>query len=211
MKNNILIFDFDGTLADTLSHLVKISNRLAVEFNFKKIEPHHMSDLQAMTSQKILKHLNIPILKIPRILDKAKKEMHKEIPLIQPIQGIRQILHNLKSKGHQLGILSTNSTKNVTTFLKRHNLDIFDFIHTSARPWGKNHALKKIIKQNKFLPEKILFIGDETRDIEAAQKVKIQVAAVTWGYNTKDVLKKHNPDYLIHNPEELLNIVLKNI
>ncbi|MCA9404718.1 MAG: HAD hydrolase-like protein, partial [Candidatus Omnitrophica bacterium] len=40
MKKQLLLFDFDGTIADTFHHIIEISNRLAAEFSFNLIQPH---------------------------------------------------------------------------------------------------------------------------------------------------------------------------
>jgi phosphoglycolate phosphatase len=52
----------------------------------------------------------------------------------------------------------------------------------------------------------VLYIGDETRDIEAAHKAGVRVAAVTWGYNNAEMLKRFSPDYLVSRPHELLSL-----
>ncbi len=49
-------------------------------------------------------------------------------------------------------------------------------------------------------------MGDETRDIEAAKKSKIKIVAVTWGFNSSNVLAQHQPDFLIDIPQQLTEI-----
>jgi phosphoglycolate phosphatase-like HAD superfamily hydrolase len=51
--------------------------------------------------------------------------------------------------------------------------------------------------------QRAVYVGDEVRDIVAARKAGVDVAAVSWGYNTREVLAKHEPDYLIERPELL--------
>ena len=89
------------------------------------------------------------------------------------------MLKKLKSEGYKLGIFSSNSTDNVTKFLKIHGLDFFDHITTYPRIWKKHKGLKKFMKRNFFKPNQIIYIGDETRDAVAARKAKIKFAAVT--------------------------------
>ena len=208
MKIKILIFDFDGTIADTFHAMVEISNGLAGEFNFKKIETHEVDDYKDKTSQEMLKLLKVPTLKVPRIARRAKNELNKRISTIKPVPGLKEILVEINSLGYKLGILSSNSTDNVNKFLKAHGLNLFDFVLTSSRFWGKNHGLKKLILQKNYAPQDILYIGDETRDIEAARKSGIRVAAVTWGYNSSKALKNFKPDYILHSPQELLQLCL---
>ncbi|MFZ1324135.1 MAG: HAD hydrolase-like protein, partial [Candidatus Saccharimonadales bacterium] len=54
-----------------------------------------------------------------------------------------------------------------------------------------------------------VYIGDETRDIQAARMAFIRAVSVTWGFNTRRILEKQRPAYLIDTPEELLSIRLK--
>ncbi len=213
MKIKVLIFDFDGTIADTFHSMVEISNHLSVEFDFKKIETHEVDDYKDKTSQEMLKLLNVSILKVPRIAARAKKELNKKMHSIKPVKGLKETLWEIKSlglpegrQGYKMGILTSNSLENVNKFLKNHDLDLFDFVLTSSRFWGKNHGLKKLILQKGYAPQDILYIGDETRDIEAARKSGISVAAVTWGYNSFEALKNFRPDYILHSPQELLQL-----
>ena len=213
MKIKILIFDFDGTIADTFHSMIEISNHLAGEFNFKRIEAHEVDEYKDKTSQEMLKLLKVPTLKVPRIARRAKSELNKRIATIKPVSGLKEILREIKSlvlpdgrQGYKMGILSSNSTDNVNKFLKAEDMDFFDFVLTSSRFWGKNHGLKKLILQKGYAPQDILYIGDETRDIEAARKSGIRVAAVTWGYNSSKALKSFRPDYVLHSPLELLQL-----
>ncbi|PSB03825.1 HAD family hydrolase, partial [Merismopedia glauca] len=56
-------------------------------------------------------------------------------------------------------------------------------------------------------PAKVIYVGDETRDIEAARKSKIKAIAVCWGFNFREILAKYKPDFLIDRPSQLLEVV----
>ena len=206
MKKNVLVFDFDGTIADTFQYILNLSNEMASEFNFKEIHPNEVEGMKDKTSQEVIKHLGVPIMKIPLIVAKAKEALQKEIAQIEPVEGLKEILAQLKSFGYTMGILTSNSTNNVHKFLKIHDLDFFDFISSTSKIWSKNTSLNKLIKKEGLQTEDIIYIGDETRDISAAKKAGVKVAAVTWGYNSEKALEEHKPDYLVNFPEELLKI-----
>jgi phosphoglycolate phosphatase-like HAD superfamily hydrolase len=63
------------------------------------------------------------------------------------------------------------------------------------------------LRKESLNPEEVVYVGDETRDIEAAKKSQIKVIAVTWGFNSKQVLAAQNPDFLIDRPEELIKVI----
>lgn len=206
LKNSTLIFDFDGTIADTFHYLIRIGNRLAEEFGFSRIEPGEVDHLKDKNVRETIAHLNIPLLKIPMIVAKAKKELYKEITSVEPIDGLKDILLQLKKLGLKMGIVTSNSANNVMGFLDNNNLNFFDFVHTTSKIWSKNRSLKFLIQEYQLITSKVVYIGDETRDIIAAQKAGICSIAVTWGYNSTKALIAHQPDYLIHTPQELVQL-----
>lgn len=208
MKKQILLFDFDGTIADTFLHIVEISNRLSKEFNFNLIHPDEIEILKHNSVEQTIDYLKVPKLKIPSILLRARAELHKDITSIKPVKNLREILFQLKSEGFYMGIITTNSVKNVKEFLTAHQLDIFDFVSSTSKIFGKSQSLRKLVKKKNFKVEQAYYIGDEIRDIVAAQRAGIKMVAVTWGFNSKKVLKQHSPDYLINNPADLIKICL---
>ncbi len=206
MKKQLLLFDFDGTIADTFLHIVNIGNRLADEFKFNPIRPQDIEPLKNNSVEETIKYLKVPVLKVPSILLRARQELHKEIKQVQPIKHLPETLQELREAGYELGIITTNSAKNVSEFLRHHNLDVFDFISSTSKVFGKSQSLKRLIRQKQRDLSDVFYVGDEIRDILAAQKTGIAMIAVGWGFNSKDALARHNPDYLIHSPQDLLDV-----
>jgi phosphoglycolate phosphatase-like HAD superfamily hydrolase len=68
-------------------------------------------------------------------------------------------------------------------------------------------VINRFLKQANLTPEEVIYVGDETRDIEAAKRSQIKMIAVSWGFNSKTVLAEHNPDFLIHHPNELIQVI----
>ncbi|OCQ92811.1 carotenoid oxygenase [Nostoc sp. MBR 210] len=208
MTQKVIVFDFDGTIADTVDALVGIANRLATEFGYKQITPEQLAHLRNLTSREIIKYSGVSLLKIPFLLRKVKSELKNKIHEFHPIPGIREALTELKNHGYQLGIITSNSKENVTAFLNNHELDnLFDFIYSGVTIFGKTTIINNLLKQKKLSTQAVIYVGDETRDIEASKKANIKVVAVTWGFNSPEVLLKQKPDFLINHPSELLNVI----
>ena len=207
MNERVLIFDFDGTIADTHFYLCSISNQLSSEFMFEKIKWDEINLLKDKSAREVITHLKIPVFKIPAIVAKGKQEFGKNIDGLKPFHGLRDVLCQLKEKSVRIGILSSNSSNNITQFLNNHDLNIFDFVYTTTKIWTKNTSLKKMIQDHQLSKGRIIYVGDEIRDIHAAKKIGVKVAAVAWGYNSILALKQHNPDFLICHPSELLRLV----
>lgn len=208
MTVKVIIFDFDGTLADTLDTLVCITNRLAGEFGYKQTTKEEVETLKNLSSRQVIKQSRVSIFKLPFLIRKVKKQLNSELPKITEFPGIKEALFCLKVQGLQLGILTSNSSDNVRLFLRSKGLlDCFDFIQSGAAIFGKSQALKRFMRAKSLQPEEVIYVGDETRDIEAAKTSNIKVVAVSWGFNSRQVLAEYSPDFLIDSPEELMDVI----
>lgn len=208
MTEKVIIFDFDGTLANTIDVIVDITNRLALTFGYKPTTPGELEQLKHLSSRELVKQSGISIVKLPFLIKKVRAELNKEIKNIQPICDIKDVLIELKAQGHCLGIITSNSKENIVDFLEKNNWQhLFDFIYSGTTLFGKSKIINKLIKQQEFKKEQVIYIGDETRDIEAARKSKIKAIAVAWGFNSAEVLAQQNPDFLVYQPQELLSSI----
>ncbi|RMH76157.1 MAG: carotenoid oxygenase, partial [Cyanobacteria bacterium J007] len=139
MLRQTILFDFDGTLADTLEAIVEITNRLSGEFGYDTIRAEEIAKLRNLTSKQIIKTSPIPISKLPFLLQMIKMELKHEIDHLKPIAGMKDVLKTLKKQGFQIGILSSNSKENVRGFVEKHRWEsLFDFIYSGATIFGKN-------------------------------------------------------------------------
>lgn len=203
-----IFFDFDGTIADTLTEFVKIVNRLAIEFGYRVASPEDIQQLRQLSSKEILRVAAVPIWQIPFLIRRLKKELNREIEGVTPIPGMKATLQHLKSRGVKLGILTSNSQENVSKFLRERGMeDLFDRIYAGTSLFGKDKILRKILRQENLAPDEFMYVGDETRDVDAARKSGVRAIAVGWGFNTPDALAHRQPDFLLHEPRELIEIL----
>lgn len=206
MKKTMFVFDFDGTIADSLHMGIDLyNNHIAKKFKCKKIEKNEIEDLKGRNNYKLLKDHDINLIKLPIILFRMKKLMALKMDEIPLIDGMKEVLTALNKMGHKMGILTSNNKKNVETFLNHYELkNLFEFVYSEKNVFGKDKAINRMIKIEKL--DEIIYIGDETRDIEACKKVGVPIVSVGWGFNTSINLKNHDPDYFIENPNELVKI-----
>ncbi len=203
-----VVFDFDGTLADTMSVVIRIANKFADHYGYHKIPMSDLPKLREKKPSEVLRHLGISIFKLPIIARKIRFEMNKEIVHLKTPVDLHATLRKLKESGCVLGILTTNSRENVTEFLKNNDLELFDFVYSGRAVFGKSRLLKKLMKDKTIPHDDPIYVGDEIRDVEAAKKAGIRVIGVSWGYNSKNALLKAKPDHVIEKPEEIESIVL---
>ena len=208
MSKKVIIFDFDGTLADTLDVLISITNRLAGEFGYPPTTPQEVPNLRNLSSREIRKRSGVSIFKLPFLLKKVRDHLHQEIQDLHTFAGLKEALIHLKNEGNCLGILTSNSEQNVKVFLNKQGMqDLFSFVYSETSLFSKDRSLRKLMKKNDLKPEDIIYVGDETRDIEASKRIHVKVIAVGWGFNSGEVLAKHHPDFLIYQPSELIEVL----
>lgn len=206
-KESVFIFDFDGTIADTFQVAIDIINKDPQRFGVDGIDVDEIPRLRSMSVPYLLREFNIHLFQLLKLLALMKKEISKEMENIKPFPEILKVIDTLVSEGNLVGILTSNSVENVTKFLKANSADdLFAFINSEKHIFGKNKTLEKIIKKKTLDKDKVYYIGDEVRDIEAAQKVGVRCISVVWGFNSEEILRKHAPDYLISDPTEILDI-----
>lgn len=208
MKYRSLVFDFDGTIADTLDEALQIYNQMAAQHNLRSIEDDEVHYLRHMKLSDFLDHLAIPKRLVPKLLYNGTRILKTRIARLPLIDNMAEVLPRLRSKSEHFGILTSNSTENVQLFLRNHGLeDVFSFISSTSKLTGKAKHLSSIRRTFSIDAEEMIYIGDEIRDVKAAKKAGISVAAVGWGFNAPEALAGTNPNFLFHQPSELHGLV----
>ena len=78
MTQKVIIFDFDGTIADTVDALVTIANRLALEFGYVPINSQELVLLRNLTAREIIKYSGVSLFKSPFMVKKVKGELNNK-------------------------------------------------------------------------------------------------------------------------------------
>lgn len=203
----LILFDFDGTIAESMNAVKNILDQLSSKYKYKKIEEKDINRLRNKGAREIMKILKVPLWKVPFIAKEVKSALSKEIERVPIVKGIKEVISTLKKRGFQIGILTSNSESNVTKFLNKNKVKDIDFIRSDVHIFGKARSISKVLKEKKIPKDQVVYIGDEVRDIEAAQKIGIKIIAVGWGYNTEKALRESKPDYLVTTPKEIVKIL----
>lgn len=202
-NQKLVIFDFDGTLCNSLQDAIEAFNSVAYFWGLKPIED--LNEVRTLSLQQIFKTHGATNWKLPIIKYQLMKRLTPHIPKMEPSCEIREILLTLKKQGYRIGMLTSNSNENTDQFLKNHHLNEFDFVYYGGGFFGKARLLEKI--KSKTRASVVYYVGDETRDIDAARASNVTSIAVTWGYQSKELLAKHFPSFMIDNPQELMEIL----
>ena len=208
----LVVFDFDGTIADTMNIGLQIANDLSAKYRYRKVSSEELINYRNLNTREALKRVGISYFKLPFIILDFRRELKKRIQLLEPVKGMVSVINQLHLRKCSVGIVTSNSIENVESFLNNASISSkFQFVQAQKSLFRKNTLLKSILKNYNLRPLEVLYVGDETRDIEAARQCGIPIASVCWGFNTKMVLRRHDPDYLIESPSELLELIIQEL
>jgi phosphoglycolate phosphatase len=198
----VVIFDFDGTLADTFVMSVRIFERMT-----KRSEPYNEEEimhLRGFSAFHLVRELHIRPWKVPWMLARGRAQMKREIDTIKVFDGIPEVLEQLRAAGIPMYIMSSNSPGNIRKLLHAKGLDgYFERVYGNVGIFGKSKMLRRVVGRNRINPATAYYVGDEGRDTEAAKRVGLHSVAVTWGYNSEELLRGHGPETIVHTPAEL--------
>lgn len=211
-KIKFVIFDFDGTIADTLSFSFQKFLEMVKLLQIDNLSDKQIiNEIRSKSYQELLQgSFKKAWLKLPFVVNMIKNmqvELEKKMDKIKLFPGIKKFLFDLKKEGYKLAIISSNRKENIDKFIKFNKLNIFDFVHGKADLFGKAGYLKKFLKDFNLKKSEVIYIGDEIRDVEACHKVGIKIIGVSWGLHTVEALKKNGVDYIAKKPLEILQII----
>ncbi len=202
-----VIFDFDGTLADTRQILFKVYDRLSKKHDLKRFSSDELEEMRTLPIRERFKKAGISFLKLPGLFREVIPIYSEYIESAEPFPCIKELIHHLKKQGFVLSIISSNTVRNINSFLAAHDLEIFDHIRCTSSLFGKHHTIKQALNDLGIKSDQAVYVGDELRDIMACKKVPIRIIAVLWGYDHFSLLQEANPDYLVNTPEEIKRIL----
>ena len=206
-KTTTILFDFDGTLAETMMLIFKVFNQLADTYGYRALSEKEIEAVRHMTIHEFIEHAGISRWKVPIVAIHARRLMHQEIHEIHPPAGLVDVLTRIHESGrYHMDILTSNRSKNVHAFLGQHSIDWFDEVHSTRAVLSKKRRVKKYIRERGIDPQTLYYVGDTSVDVESARLAGAKSIAVGWGLNTPEALARSNPDHLVGHPRELLDI-----
>ncbi len=201
----ILIFDYDGVIVDSLSLFMKYFIEACHEHGFSSLADKEQF-LQLfhgnMFEQMMQKGMNKK--NILAIVYHLKEGLISNQEKINLFPGIKSVLEQL-AQNYTLVISTSNETAVVMEYLKKKRLCyLFDDVYGSDIEPSKVKKIYLIQKDNES--DNSFYIGDTVGDIKEARQAQTKAVAVTWGWHTKRELIHTNPDYIVDQPSDLLSL-----
>ncbi len=204
---DLIIFDFDGTLADSTAWAIRAVRPLAERFKFKAVTEDEIAMLRGRGSREIIAYLGLPLWKVPLVAAHGKKMMAAEAHAIPLFSGTGNLLRGLSEAGLRLAIVSSNSEATIRSILGPDLACLIDHYGCGAAIFGKAAKFKAVVKAARIAKDRVLCIGDETRDIEAAREAGLACGAVDWGYATRRALADQCPTMMFSAMDEIISRV----
>ncbi|MFC4737668.1 HAD family hydrolase [Bacillus daqingensis] len=205
---NVLLFDFDGTLADSLPLCLDAFEHAFAEAGVfltreqiqELLGPPETDVIRTQTSD-------------PRAVDAFYSFYEQRLDQIKALPGLKDKLQQLIQDGFQLGIISGKASRSLTVSME--HLQIADcFAFTAAgdvyTPKPDPEALQAAAKQFGAEIGQLLMIGDTDADIGAAAAAGATGAAVDWFPDYEPEPLKQQPDVVFHSWDDLITYVTRN-
>lgn len=201
----LVVFDFDGTLADSLASAVAIFNRIAPDLGLTAVV--NLETARRTPTRQLLRQMGVRFWRLPRVIRAFQAAAAEHAPDLKLHPGIAAVLAGLHADGRRLGILSSNREDNIRATLRANGVeDLFTFVVGYPKLFGKAKALRRILRAERLDRADVLFVGDELRDIEAGRKTRVDTAAVTWGFHAEELLAPAGATALVRSPADLLTV-----
>ena len=206
LKYPLAIFDFDGTLADTLEWMRGLYAQFGGQFGLKKLSSAEEDRIRDLHGRELLKAVGLPLWKVPRLMREMRARMAAEVHQFNLFPGVPECLHRLAEGGVRLGIVSSNSRENVQRILGAELGSLIHHYDCGASMFGKTPKVRRVVRLS-HSPRGI-YVGDEVRDAEASREAGLSFGAVTWGHHRLEILESYRPDEVFHRPAEIADRIL---
>ncbi len=203
MTYQLMIIDFDGTLADTMPFMLSVSDQLADRHHLPHLDKANLPFLKGLNPAKFMRLHKIPLWKIPVLAGEIQAMMFENIDQISLFEGMDLVMRELSQRGVKIAVVSSNALKNVKKVLGEELSALVSQFECGVSMFGKAEKLARVLKTLDTPAGKALSLGDEIRDIEAAKRAGIPCAAVTWGFSLRAVLEKYQPDHIIDAVDQI--------
>jgi phosphoglycolate phosphatase len=205
MKYDTILFDFDGTIADSEKIMFEALNAIAGEFGFQPVMPEEFPSLRQLSARAfVAERLRIPLWRVRKLLrleKKTKAEYAKRSTGIRMFSGMPDVLRALRENGVDIGIV-TSAPREVVERALRENEVAVDFVRAGVGTFGKARAIRGALRERR-IGAHALYVGDELRDAEACKKAGIAMLGVSWGLNDAAALRAAGVE-VAATPRELL-------
>lgn len=216
MKNrfDLIVFDWDGTLIDTIDWIVHCLQNAGEEFGFLIPEAQAAKDVIGLCIDNAVSTLypdSDDDTQRKIVTSYTQEYLSKQLSQKDFFPGVFEMLVNLKESGYQLAVATGKTRNGLNQALQATGTEgLFDITRcadeTASKPDPK--MLHEIIMLTHSSLDRALMVGDSIHDLQMARNANIRSIGVTCGANSKESLLQFNPLLCLQQPTELLNFII---
>ncbi len=197
----LVVFDFDGTLADTFPVFLDVFDEVIDRFALRRPDAQDVARLRGQTSAEILRWLGVPPLRLPAIMRHARARMAERAHELTLFPGMEAIVHEVAERGFRVAVVSSNAERTVRLVLRESLCARVHTFRCGVGVFGKAARLRGLMRRARVSAPATVLVGDEERDVAAARAVGARAVAVTWGY--ADATGLAHADVVCHTVDAL--------
>lgn len=207
---SLILFDFDGVLADTLGDLLQFGQEACHELGISHTATKDdLNSLEVMSFATYGRQMGVPDHLIDEFVRRCLVKFGEKKSPPEIFKGLDKVVREL-SMGNTIGVITGNSSENVKAFLTEHGLDVsVRAIYGVDAPGAKVEKIAWAQSQFAAKREAVFMVGDSASDIRAAREAGVKSIAVTWGHQSVETLLRAEPDFLVHSPRELRETITR--
>jgi len=202
-RYRLAIFDFDGTLADSLDWFRASFQETIARFDLAPVSPEELEGMRGLSAREIKARLKVSMWQLPVIVSDMRKRKLAAASETSLFAGIPAMLADLQRVGIKTAIVSSDSEASVRQVLGPATSQITRF-DCGAALFGKHWKFRRVARKLGAKLSETICIGDEIRDIEAAKAAGMDSGAVAWGYALPSALQAAGATYLFNSVEEMM-------
>jgi len=201
----LFLFDFDGVIVDSLDVYER-----RVKLCLEKIgQPvvRSRADFLELFEDNFYEAIVNKGIDLVEFMNASKSiPTHDDYDHMTPFTPLFPVLEELK-KDNVLVVISSNISRVINTILSRYQFNgCFREVLGADFSYSKKEKILHAVDVFQMDKDRTYYIGDTSGDIKEARLAGIKTVAVTWGWHSREMFEKVNPDYLIDAPEALLEI-----
>ena len=216
MRYRAVVFDFDGTLLDTLRDLAESVNSVLIQSGFPghslEAYRHFVGDGIEELARRVLPDGHREEATVGKTLAAVREEYRQRWPNhTHPYEGVPELLDALKSRGIKMAIVTNKPDDSTRTMaarlLPRWKFDVIVGATADLPKKPDPHGALEVARRLGLPPKAILYVGDSDIDMKTANAAGMYAVGALWGFRTADELIKNGAKVLIRKPLELLELL----
>ncbi|MCM1151079.1 MAG: HAD-IA family hydrolase [Alistipes sp.] len=216
MNTELVIFDLDGTLLDTIGDLAVACNaalalRGLPQHSYEEYCGFVGNGIMRLVERALPEPLRTPENAALMRADFVRYYTEHIDAHTRAYEGIPELLAELVRRGVRVAVASNKFQTGTEKLVRLFFPDIpFDpiFGQRDGVPLKPDPAVvEEIIRRTGVAREKILYVGDSGIDIETARAAGVRSAGVSWGFRSRSELEQARADRIVDRAEELLALL----